>query len=84
VFRLTQTGVLFCFHGGSMAERVVFKPACIIDEPVKSPEAVMSRLWRESGIHNLLNSVDSRFRGNDKKRRFLAFYQHIIISFLKS
>jgi len=34
-------------------------------------------LARESDIRNLLNSLDSGFRGNDEKRLFLVFYATI-------
>jgi len=36
-----------------------------------------------SGIQNVLNLLDSRFRGNDKKGRNLTFYDAIIFSHIE-
>ena len=47
----------------------------IIDSLVKSPRPVTPA---EAGVQNSLNSLDSRFRWNDKNGEIATFYEIII------
>jgi len=44
------------------------------DGQVKCPRSVIPA---QAGIHNELKSLDSRLRGNDKKKAILTFYETI-------
>jgi len=47
-----------------------------IDGLVKSPSLVTPA---KAGVQNLLNFLDSRLRGNDRKRLFRTFYELVKI-----
>gem|GEM_PF-2956743 len=54
----------------------------------KSPKTVMPDLISaetesSTGIQNLLKSLDSGFRRNDKKGQFSTFYETVIFSLMK-
>ena len=49
----------------------------IIDELVKSHKLVTPA---KAGVHNILEYLDSRFRGNDKNGAKRTFYERIIIA----
>ena len=47
-----------------------------VDELVKSRKTVTPA---KAGVHNILEYLDSRFRGNDKKVAKRTFYERIFI-----
>jgi len=51
-------------------------PKIIFDEIVKTLENVTPA---EAGVQNCLNTLDSRFRGNDRNEETAAFYETIVL-----
>jgi hypothetical protein len=59
-----------------MTQHGLDRPNIVIDELVKSRKTVTPA---KAGVHNLLECLDSRFRGNDKKGAKRTFYESINI-----
>jgi hypothetical protein len=55
---------------------MLFAPAFILAEAVKSPKSVTPA---KAGVQNLLISLESRFCGNEKKEEILTFYKIITL-----